>query len=317
MAVQKVLVAGGAGFLGSNLCLRLLQDGQRVICLDNLSTGSAANLEPLQSFTNFTFYHQDIVQPCDFGAVDEIYNLACPASPPQYQKDPIQTLRTSIWGTYNLLQLAQKYGAKFLLASTSEVYGDPLVHPQPESYWGNVNPVGLRACYDEGKRAAETLVMDFYRQYQVSVRIVRIFNTYGPHMDPQDGRVVSNFIVQALQNRPLTIYGDGSQTRCFQYVDDLIEGMIAMMHNTSNFVGPVNLGSTDEFTINQLAHQVLRLIPESQSQLVYEKLPADDPKVRRPDIGLARAKLDWQPQTPLSEGLLKTISYFRERLNIS
>lgn len=314
---KRILVSGGVGFLGSNLCLRLLQENHQVLCVDNLSTGLSDNLELLKTFANFTFYNQNIIDSFDFGIVDEIYNLACPASPPQYQKDPINTLRTSVWGTYNLLQLAQKYGAKFLQASTSEVYGDPQVHPQPESYWGHVNSVGLRSNYDEGKRAAETLTMDFYRQYGTAVRIVRIFNTYGPNMDPDDGRVVSNFIVQALQNKPLTVYGDGSQTRSFQYVDDLVDGMTRMMNNTSDFVGPVNIGNPNEFTVSELAQKVLQLIPESASTLVYEKLPSDDPKVRCPDITLANSKLGWEPKVLLAEGLPKTINYFRTKLKLS
>jgi len=284
--------------------------------VDNLATGLEKNLQQLQPYPTFSFIRQDIIEPFDLGPVDEIYNLACPASPPQYQKDPIQTLLTSVWGTYNLLNLAKKYQARFLQASTSEVYGDPLQHPQKESYWGNVNPVGLRSNYDEGKRTAETLTMDFYRQYGLEVRIVRIFNTYGPNMDPNDGRVVSNFIVQALQNQPLTIYGDGRQTRSFQYVDDLISGMVILMNNTKNFLGPVNMGNPDEFTVLELAQKVLDLIPESRSTLSYQDLPQDDPKVRNPDISLAKKELGWSPRISLAEGLPKTIEYFRSKLGL-
>ncbi len=313
---KKILVAGGAGFIGFHLCKRLLSDKHQVIVVDNLSTGSNSNLEILSTFTNFNFYHQDIIESFDFGHVDEIYNLACPASPSKYQKNPIHTLRTSIWGTYNLLQLAKKYQAKFLLASTSEVYGDPLVHPQTETYWGNVNPVGVRACYDEGKRAAEALTMDFYREYGLEVKIVRIFNTYGPHMDPQDGRVVSNFITQALLNQPLTIYGIGEQTRSFQYIDDLIRGLVLMMASPAEFIGPVNLGNPSEFKVLDLARLVLQLIPESKSTLDYQPLPADDPKVRCPVITLAKEKLSWQPVVSLEEGLVKTITYFKQQFNL-
>jgi UDP-glucuronate decarboxylase len=302
--------------VGSNLCLNLLERGHKVICVDNLATGLEKNLQQLQPYPTFSFIRQDIIEPFDLGPVDEIYNLACPASPPQYQKDPIQTLLTSVWGTYNLLNLAKKYQARFLQASTSEVYGDPLQHPQKESYWGNVNPVGLRSNYDEGKRTAETLTMDFYRQYGLEVRIVRIFNTYGPNMDPNDGRVVSNFIVQALQNQPLTIYGDGRQTRSFQYVDDLISGMVILMNNTKNFLGPVNMGNPDEFTVLELAQKVLDLIPESRSTLSYQDLPQDDPKVRNPDISLAKKELGWSPRISLAEGLPKTIEYFRSKLGL-
>lgn len=316
MATKKILIAGGAGFIGLHLCKRLLSDGNQVISVDNLSTGTNANVKFLSTFSNFSFHHQDVVEFFDFGYVDEIYNLACPASPSKYQKNPINTLRTSIWGTYNLLQLARKYKAKFLLASTSEIYGDPLVHPQVESYWGNVNPVGVRACYDEGKRAAEALTMDFYREYGLDVKIARIFNTYGPYMDPQDGRVVSNFITQALLNQPLTIYGCGEQTRSFQYIDDLIEGLILMMASSAGFTGPVNFGNPVEYKVLDLAQLILRLIPESKSTLIFKPLPSDDPKVRCPLITLAQEKLSWQPTVSLEEGLMKTITYFKQKLNL-
>jgi UDP-glucuronate decarboxylase len=308
---HTILVTGGAGFLGSHLCTRLLSEGHKVICVDNLYTGSLRNLGSLLSNQQFDFRNLDIIEPFDVGPVDQIYNLACPASPPHYQRDPLFTLRTSLWGTWNLLELARKYGARFFQASTSEVYGDPLEHPQTEKYWGNVNPIGLRSNYDEGKRAAETMIMDYYRMHQLEVRIIRIFNTYGPNMDPGDGRVVSNFIVQALQNKPLTMYGDGTQTRSFQYVDDLIEGMVRMMNNTQNFIGPVNLGNPGEFTMLELAQKVLQLIPESTSIIEFYPVPSDDPKVRKPDITLAKEKLGWEPNVALEEGLVKAIAYFR------
>ncbi len=311
---KTILVTGGAGFLGVNLCQKLLNLGHKVICLDNFATSTESNIKTLQNNPNFSFFKFDVVQEFNFGKFDEIYHLASPASPPRYQKDPIATFRTNIWGTYNCLQLAQKYSAKFLLASTSEVYGDPLVHPQPESYWGNVNPIGIRSNYDESKRASESLTMGFWRMHQTKVRIIRIFNTYGPFMDPNDGRVVSNFIVQALQNKPLTIYGDGSQTRSFQYVSDLVEGMILMMENTDNFVGPVNLGNPVEFSVLELANLVLQLIPESSSKIEFLPLPQDDPKVRKPDITLAKNKLKWEPKVSLQQGLSKTIEYFRSIL---
>jgi len=314
LTTKKILVAGGAGFIGVHLCKRLLTDGHQVISVDNLSTGTSANVKLLTTFTNFRFYHQDIIEPFDFGYIDEIYNLACPASPSKYQKNPINTLRTSIWGTYNLLQLARKYQAKFLLASTSEVYGNPLVHPQTENYWGNVNPIGVRACYDEGKRAAEALTMDFYREYGVEVKIARIFNTYGPYMDPQDGRVISNFITQALLNQPLTIYGSGEQTRSFQYIDDLVQGLLLMMASSKEFTGPVNFGNPVEFKVLDLARLILKLIPKSKSTLIYKPLPPDDPVQRRPDISLAQEKLAWQPKIFLEEGLIKTIAYFEQKL---
>jgi UDP-glucuronate decarboxylase len=310
---KRILVTGGAGFIGSNLCKLLLDQGNTVICLDNLQTSDYENILALEDNKNFTFLQHDIIEPIDL-KVDQIYNLACPASPPLYQKDPIHTLKTSIWGINNILELAHKNNATILQASTSEVYGDPKVDIQAESYWGNVNCFGPRACYDEGKRAAETLCYDFYNQKNVDIRIVRIFNTYGPKMNPQDGRVVSNFIVQALQNKDITIYGDGSQTRSFQYVTDLLEAIVKMMNNEIGFIGPVNLGNPDEFTIKELSTKVLELIPESKSKIVYQDLPQDDPKQRKPDISLAKNKLDWEPKVNLEDGLKKTIAYFREKL---
>lgn len=307
---KRILVTGGAGFIGSHLCSRLLDEGHRVICVDNLFTGTQHNIASLLANDNFEFIEHDITKPLK-AEVDEIYNLACPASPIHYQHDPVQTTRTCVEGAINMLELARRTGATILQASTSEVYGDALVHPQLESYWGNVNPIGIRACYDEGKRCAETLCFDYHRQYGVRLRVVRIFNTYGPNMHPQDGRVVSNFIMQALNNQDITIYGDGKQTRSFQYVDDLIEGMVRMMDNNADFVGPVNLGNPGEFTISQLADKVLGQIPESHSKIVYKPLPQDDPKQRKPDITLAQDKLQWSPTIKLDEGLVKTIEYFR------
>lgn len=311
--MKKVLVTGGAGFVGSHLCRRLLLDGCDVLCVDNLFTGTRQNIADLLAHKYFQFMRHDITFPL-YVEVDQIYNLACPASPIHYQFDPVQTTKTSVHGAINMLGLAKRTKACILQASTSEVYGDPEVHPQPETYFGKVNPLGIRACYDEGKRCAETLFFDYYRQHQLKIRIVRIFNTYGPNMHPNDGRVVSNFIVQALQNKDLTIYGDGRQTRSFQYVDDLIEGMILMMNNKENFTGPVNLGNPSEMTVKDLADKVLAMIPSSKSQVVSMPLPADDPRQRQPDIQLAKQKLSWAPSTSLSEGLLKTINYFREYL---
>jgi UDP-glucuronate decarboxylase len=308
---SRILVTGGAGFIGSHLCQRLIDEGNQVICVDNFFTGRKENVSALLDNKNFQLIEHDVTQPLDV-QVDQIYNLACPASPPHYQFDPIQTTRTSVLGAINMLDLAAKTKARILQASTSEVYGDPDVHPQPESYWGRVNPIGIRSCYDEGKRCAETLFFDYYRQDQVDIRVVRIFNTYGPNMNPHDGRVVSNFIVQALKDQDITIYGDGSQTRSFQYIDDLVEGMVRMMNNEDKFIGPVNLGNPDEFTIKELAETVLAHIPNSQSKLVYKDLPEDDPKQRQPDIKLAKQKLDWSPKVKLNEGLEKTIAYFRE-----
>jgi UDP-glucuronate decarboxylase len=308
---KRILVTGGAGFIGSHLCARLLKDGHHVICLDNFFTGDKRNVADLAGNENFELIDHDITEPLDI-EVDGIYNLACPASPPHYQYDPVKTTKTSVLGAINMLELAKKRNIRIFQASTSEVYGDPEVHPQPESYWGRVNPIGIRSCYDEGKRVAETLFFDYHRQYKLDIRVIRIFNTYGSNMDPGDGRVVSNFIVQALKNEDITIYGDGTQTRSFQFIDDLIEGMVRMMDNSKGFLGPVNLGNPDEFTIKELAEKVLELIPESTSEIVYKDLPEDDPKQRRPDIALAKKELDWQPAVKLEAGLKKTIPYFRE-----
>lgn len=306
----RILVTGGAGFVGSHLCRRLLADGADVLCVDNFFTGTKENILDLLDNPKFELMRHDVTFPL-YVEVDRIYNLACPASPVHYQFDAVQTTKTSIHGAINMLGLAKRTRARILQASTSEVYGDPEVHPQPESYWGRVNPIGLRSCYDEGKRCAETLFFDYHRQHDLEIRVVRIFNTYGPNMHPNDGRVVSNFIVQALTNQDITIYGDGSQTRSFQYIDDLVEGMVRMMENEDGFPGPVNIGNPGEFTIKQLAETVLEMIPESKSQLVYRPLPADDPKQRQPDTGLAREKLDWEPVVPFHEGLEKTIAFFR------
>ncbi len=310
MVKKRIIITGGAGFIGSHLCRRLLNDGHDVLCIDNLFTGRKANIKDLFSNHNFEFMRHDVTFPL-YVEVDQIYNLACPASPIHYQHDPVQTTKTSVHGAINMLGLAKRVGAKILQASTSEVYGDPEVHPQPESYWGKVNPIGLRSCYDEGKRCAETLFFDYYRQHDLAIRVIRIFNTYGPNMHPCDGRVVSNFIVQALKNEEITIYGDGRQTRSFQYVDDLIEAMIRMMNNSKNHTGPINIGNPEEFTMKQLAAVVLELIPESRSNITYKPLPEDDPKQRQPDITLAKSLLDWEPSTNLLEGLQKTITYFR------
>jgi UDP-glucuronate decarboxylase len=308
---KRVLVTGGAGFIGSHLCNKLLEQGHFVICVDNYFTGNKRNINNLLDSQNFQLIEHDITSPLDIDNLDEIYNLACPASPIHYQYDPIKTMKTSILGAINMLELAQKNNARILQASTSEVYGDPDVHPQPESYWGKVNPIGIRSCYDEGKRAAETLFMDYYRAGKVDIKIIRIFNTYGSNMNPEDGRVVSNFIVQALKNEDITIYGDGSQTRSFQFVDDLIDGILAMM-SSSDFIGPVNLGNPDEFTIKELAEKVLELIPDSKSKIIHEELPEDDPRQRKPDIQLAKQKLDWEPKIDLNSGLIKTIEYFKQ-----
>lgn len=309
---KRILVTGGAGFVGSNLCSELVKDGNNyVIALDNYYTSNESNIANLLALSNFEFIEHDVIEAIDLDGIDEIYHLASPASPKQYQKDPVFTFRTNIWGSYNMLNLALKNKARILLASTSEVYGDPLVHPQVESYWGNVNTIGIRSNYDEGKRGAETLFMDFYRQYGVDIKIIRIFNTYGPKMEKDDGRVVSNFINQALNNEDITIYGDGSQTRSFQYVSDLVNGMIRMM-GSENFTGPVNLGNPIERSIKDFAQEVLKLIPDSSSKIVFKDLPKDDPKVRKPDNSLAKEKLGWEPGVSLEDGLKKTIEYFKD-----
>jgi len=312
---MKILVTGGAGFLGSHLCDRLAKRGFHVVCMDNLYTGSEENISHLLGLTNFEFLQQDVVEPVDL-QFDVIYNLACPASPPHYQRDPVATTRTSVLGAMNMLDLARKNNIPILQASTSEVYGDPEIHPQTETYWGNVNPIGDRSCYDEGKRCAETLFFDYHRQYGTKVRVVRIFNTYGPRMHPNDGRVVSNFIVQALLGQDLTIYGNGQQTRSFCYVDDMIDGFLNMMESSNSFIGPVNLGNPNEFTMLELAEKVRKLTGGS-SKLVFKPLPSDDPKQRKPDIALAKEKLSWVPTVELEEGLSKTIEYFRKKLKIS
>ena len=308
---MRILVTGGAGFLGSHLCARLLNEGHEVVCLDNLFTGSKANIAALLPNSNFEFVRHDVIDPFKY-EVDQIYNLACPASPPHYQYNPIKTIKTSIVGAINCLGLAKRTKARVFQASTSEVYGDPQVHPQPESYWGNVNPIGKRSCYDEGKRCAETLFFDYHRENKVDIRVVRIFNTYGPRMHEDDGRVVSNFIVQALRGDDITIYGDGTQTRSFCYVDDLVEGFIRFMKQTET-VGPMNLGNPGEFTMLQLAELTLKLVG-GKSKIVHKPLPADDPRQRRPDIALAKKILKWEPQIPLEEGLKCTIAYFRGRV---
>jgi UDP-glucuronate decarboxylase len=309
----RVLVTGGAGFVGSHLCDRLLQDGCEVLCVDNFYSGSRKNIAHLIGNPHFELLRHDVTLPLHV-EVDQIYNLACPASPIHYQWDPVQTTKTSVIGAINMLGLAKRLKARILQASTSEVYGDPLVHPQAESYWGNVNPIGIRSCYDEGKRCAETLFFDYKRQHDLEIRVIRIFNTYGPRMHPNDGRVVSNFIMQALTNQDITVYGEGVQTRSFQYVDDLVEGMVRMMNNDKGFVGPVNLGNPVEFTIKELAEEVLELIPESTSKIVYKPLPSDDPMQRKPAIEVAKDKLDWAPNIPLRKGLVKTTEYFRKVL---
>ena len=308
---MRILVTGGAGFLGSHLCERHLKDGHEVVCLDNLFTGQKANIAHLLANPNFEFVRHDVIDPFKY-EVDQIYNLACPASPPHYQYNPIKTIKTSVMGAINCLGLAKRVRARVFQASTSEVYGDPAVHPQPESYWGNVNPIGKRSCYDEGKRCAETLFFDYHRENKVDIRVIRIFNTYGPRMHPNDGRVVSNFIVQALKGEDLTIYGDGTQTRSFCYVDDLIEGFVRFMAQTQT-VGPMNLGNPGEFTMLQLAEKTVQLVG-GKSKIVHKPLPADDPKQRQPDITLAKSILKWEPQVPLEEGLKRTIAYFRTKV---
>ena len=308
--MKKILVTGGAGFVGSHLCNRLLNEGNEVICLDNYFTGNKQNIIHLLENPFFELVRHDITEPY-YAEVDEVYNLACPASPIHYQYNPIKTMKTSVMGAINVLGLAKRVKAKVLQASTSEVYGDPDVHPQPESYWGNVNPIGIRSCYDEGKRCSETLFMDYHNQNKVRIKIVRIFNTYGPNMNPEDGRVVSNFIVQALKGENLTIFGDGTQTRSFQYVDDLVEGLIRMMNSDDDFIGPVNLGNPIEFTMLELAETIIKLT-HSKSKLIFLDLPKDDPKQRQPDINLAKDRLSgWSPNIELEEGLKKTIKYFK------
>ncbi len=309
---KRILITGGAGFIGSHLCDRLIKEGNEVICLDNFFTGSRQNIVHLIGNPNFELVRHDVTMPY-FAEVDEIYNLACPASPIHYQFNAIKTIKTSVMGAINVLGLAKRTKAKILQASTSEVYGDPDVHPQTESYWGNVNPIGVRSCYDEGKRCAESLFMNYHAQNGVKIKIVRIFNTYGPRMHPNDGRVVSNFIVQALQNQNITIYGDGQQTRSFQYVDDLVEGFIRMMASGDDFIGPVNIGNPGEYTILQLAKEIIRLT-NSKSELIYMPLPQDDPIQRQPNISLAKEKLNWEPRIPLEEGLKKTIAYFETQI---
>lgn len=306
---KRVLVTGGAGFLGSHLCEKLLKEEHEVLCLDNFFTGQKANIISFIDHPYFELIRHDVTTPINL-EVDEIYNLACPASPIHYQFDPVHTTKTSVMGMINMLDLANRTKAKILQASTSEIYGDPSVHPQPESYWGNVNTIGPRACYDEGKRVAETLMFDYKRQYDVKIKVMRIFNTYGPRMHPNDGRVVSNFIVQALQNKDITIYGTGNQTRSFCYCDDLIDGMVKLMNSSDVFCGPVNIGNPVEFTMLELAQQVIALT-QSRSKIIYMPLPQDDPQQRRPDIALAKKELNWEPKIELKEGLLKTIEYFK------
>jgi UDP-glucuronate decarboxylase len=305
---KTILVTGGSGFLGSHLCERLVNDGHEVICADNIFTGNKENIYHLSRHPRFEFLRHDITFPL-FVEVDEIYNLACPASPIHYQFDPVQTTKTSVHGAINMLGLAKRVKGKIFQASTSEVYGDPAIHPQPETYWGNVNPIGRRSCYDEGKRCAETLFFDYHRQHRLKIKVARIFNTYGPRMHLHDGRVISNFIVQALQNEPITIYGDGTQTRSFCYVDDMIDGFIRLMDSEDSIIGPINLGNPSEFSILELAEKVIDLIG-SKSEMIFRPLPEDDPRQRRPDIGLARQLLGWEPRIQLKEGLINTINYF-------
>lgn len=311
--MKRNLVTGGAGFLGSHLCDRLIKDGHDVLCVDNFFTGSKANVAHLMGNVNFELMRHDVTFPL-YVEVDQIYNLACPASPVHYQHDPVQTTKTSVHGAINMLGLAKRVKARIFQASTSEVYGDPLVHPQPESYWGHVNTIGPRSCYDEGKRCAETLFFDYHRQHNLDIKVVRIFNTYGPRMHPNDGRVVSNFIVQALKGEDITIYGDGSQSRSFCYVDDLIEGFVRLMATEPGFTGPVNMGNPNEFTMLELAEKVLHIVG-GHSKLVFQPLPVDDPKQRQPDITLARSKLDWEPRVQLDDGLKETTAYFRKLLD--
>jgi UDP-glucuronate decarboxylase len=311
--MKKILITGGAGFLGSHLCDRLIKDGQDILCVDNFFTGSKINIAHLMGNPYFEMLRHDVTFPL-YVEVDQIYNLACPASPIHYQFDPVQTTKTSVHGAINMLGLAKRVKARILQASTSEVYGDPVVHPQPEGYWGHVNPIGPRSCYDEGKRCAETLFFDYFRQHNLDIKVVRIFNTYGPRMHPNDGRVVSNFIVQALKGEDITIYGDGSQTRSFCYVDDLIEGFVRMMDTEAGFTGPINLGNPYEFSMLELAERVLHSVG-GKSKLVFHPLPIDDPKQRQPDIALAKEKLNWEPGVQLEDGLKETVAYFRSLLN--
>lgn len=310
---KRIMITGGCGFLGSHLCERLLDQGHEIICVDNCFTGTKRNIRRLMDHPNFEFMRHDVTFPL-FVEVDQIYNMACPASPIHYQFDPVQTTKTSVHGAINMLGLAKRVKATILQASTSEVYGDPEVHPQSESYWGRVNPIGHRACYDEGKRCAETLFFDYYRQHRLKIKVARIFNTYGPRMHPNDGRVVSNFIVQALKNNPITIYGDGSQTRSFCYVDDLVEGLIRLMNTPEDITGPINLGNPGEFTILELAEKIIALTG-SQSKIIHEELPRDDPRQRRPQIDMAQKTLQWQPTVDLATGLKSTIAYFKALLN--
>ncbi len=308
---MRILVTGGAGFLGSHLCERLLKDGHEVVCLDNFFTGRKLNIASFADNPDFELIRHDVIDPFKY-EVDQIYNLACPASPPHYQYNPIKTIKTSVMGAINCLGLAKRLKARVFQASTSEVYGDPHVHPQPESYWGNVNPIGKRSCYDEGKRCAETLFFDYHRENKVDIRVVRIFNTYGPRMHEADGRVVSNFIVQALKGEDITVYGDGTQTRSFCFVDDLIEGFVRVMEQTES-PGPINLGNPGEFTMNELAEMTIKLVG-SRSKVIHKRLPADDPKQRKPDISLATRLLKWEPKVQLEDGLERTIAYFKKRL---
>ena len=310
--MKKILVAGGAGFLGSHLCRRLLEEGNYVICLDNFYTGRKQNIAPLLEHPHFELLEHDIIQPLDI-EVDEIYNLACPASPPHYKRDPIFTLKTPVHGSLTLLELAKKQNAKIFISSTSEVYGDPLEHPQKETYWGHVNPIGVRSCYDEGKRCAETLFFDYNRQFETNIKVVRIFNTYGPHMDPKDGRVVSNFIMQALRGEDITIHGDGKQTRSFCFVKDLINGFLRMMKSEDGITGPINLGNPVEIDMIELAETIIKLI-NSKSKLIFMPLSQDDPTRRKPDISLAKKTLDWEPKVNLEAGLVETIEYFKTQL---
>lgn len=310
--MKRILITGGAGFIGSHLCERLLNEGNDVICLDNFFTGSKDNIRHLLDNNRFELVRHDVTKEY-YAEVDQIYNMACPASPPHYQYNPIKTIKTSVLGVTNMLGLAKRCRATILQASTSEVYGNPLVHPQTEDYWGNVNPIGIRSCYDEGKRCAETLMMDYHRQNNVDTRIIRIFNTYGPNMDPNDGRVVSNFIVQALQNKDITMYGDGTQTRSFCYVSDLVDGIVKMMNNEQKFIGPVNLGNPSERTVYDLAELIIKLT-NSNSKIKFAPLPQDDPLQRKPDISLAKKELGWEPKVDIEKGLLKTIEYFAKKI---